>query len=102
MENKKLEDHKIDEGELENVAGGYNTIKIPLLGSILMLNQEEYNTAKQANCISYLKDGSRYIKKSDYEKIKDLLKKPDGTNEANSHDDFDNLDFKYEFLAVKQ
>ena len=22
MENKKLEDHKIDEGELENVAGG--------------------------------------------------------------------------------
>ena len=66
-----------------------------------MLNQEEYNKVEQANYINYLKNGSRYIKKSDYEKIKDLLKKPDGTNEANSHDDFDNLDFNYEFLAVK-
>ena len=89
MENKKLEDHKIDEGELENVAGGYNTIKVPFRGSILMLNQEEYNTVKQANYINHLKDGSRYIKKSD------------NTNEANSHDDFDNLDFNYQFLAVK-
>ena len=101
MENKKLEDHKIDEGELENVAGGYNTIKVPFRGSILMLNQEEYNTVKQANYINHLKDGSRYIKKSDYEKIQDLLKKSDKTNEANSHDDFDNLDFNYQFLAVK-
>ena len=66
MENKKLENKKIDESELENVAGGYNTIKIPLLGSILMLNQEEYNKVEQANYINYLKNGSRYIKKSDY------------------------------------
>ena len=29
MENKKLEDHKIDEGELENVAGGYDVYKLP-------------------------------------------------------------------------
>ena len=55
MENKKLEDHKIDEGELENVAGGIkfhvdNTTPFAKIDT-LYLSEKEYSAFKKAGVI---------------------------------------------------
>lgn len=102
MENEKLENQKIDESELENVAGGYDVYKLPFSSKPtgIVLNKKEFDMLDDANYIIYSKNGTRHINKSDYEKALKILDKAGTATVDNSHDD-DNQGCSNEFIFIK-
>ncbi len=76
MENEKLENQKIDENELESVAGGAEIVKYPFVKKqIIRLLPDEEEMLIKANLLHFREDGTSYVNKADHEKVKDLLEK---------------------------
>ena len=104
MENKKLEDHKIDKGKLENATGGYKLKGFPIIGGIssIVLNEEEQNILKKAGYIEHLKDSQKeYISKSKFEKAQKLLGKEGKINADDLNDDIVSLGFGCKSISIK-
>ncbi len=88
MGNEKLENQKIDEGKMENVAGGYAPSgSITPYGSLtvdsLKLSKKEYEMLEKADCItrSEIKgENFEYISRSKLEKALNILNKKSKCN----------------------
>ena len=78
MENEKLENQKIDEGKMENVAGGYERERVPFIQITdkLLLNEDEESILSKAGYIEQEKDSGReYISRSKLKAATELLNK---------------------------
>ena len=83
MENEKLENQKIDENKMEDVAGGYDTNFFPFPdGSFLLekleLNDDEYNKISKKGYVKHMTvagEDVEYISKVKLKKVLELLNK---------------------------
>ena len=83
MENEKLENQKIDENKMEDVAGGYDTNFFPFPdGSFLLekleLNDDEYNKISKKGYVKHMTvagEDVEFISKVKLKKVLELLNK---------------------------
>lgn len=79
MENEKMENKKIEEGEMENIAGGYD------LAGMISLDKEEQDILREAGYIEGSKeDEDERISLSKLKKAMELLKKKGKTHTDNT------------------
>lgn len=84
MENKKMENQKIDENKIENVAGGYDMNAFPFIFTNDMLleglsvNDNEYGKLDKKGYIKHMQLSGEevdYVSKSELKKVLKLLNK---------------------------